>query len=147
MILISPYSKPLRTGGNNPKNYPFWQEVLKGLNGEKVLQIGLPDEKKICKEFYFPPTLGRVKELLLECDTWVSVDNFLPHVAHHVKKPGVVIFGQSDPNIFGYHENINLLKSREYLRKDQFLMWEQCEYKTDAFVDPEVVLESIRGGV
>jgi len=144
MILISPHSKPLRNGGNNPKNYPFWREVLKGLNGQKVLQIGLPEEEKICKDFYFPPNLKSVKELLLECDTWVSVDNFLPHIAHHVKKPGVVIFGQSDPSIFGYKENINLLKSREYLRKDQFQIWEQCEYNPDAFVEPGIVIDAIR---
>jgi len=144
MILISPHSKPLRNGGNNPKNYPFWREVLKGLNGQKVLQIGLPEEEKICKDFYFPPNLKSVKELLLECDTWVSVDNFLPHIAHHVKKPGVVIFGQSDPSIFGYKENINLLKSREYLRKDQFQIWEQCEYSPDAFVEPGIVIDAIR---
>jgi ADP-heptose:LPS heptosyltransferase len=144
MILISPFSKALRNGGNNPKNYPSWKEVLKGLNGQEVIQIGVDGEKQLTKDFRKNLPFKEIEKLIQECDVWVSVDNFLPHMAHYLKKPGVVLFGQSDPNIYGYLENSNLLKDRKYLRPDQFLMWEQSEYIKEAFVKPEVVLESIR---
>ena len=52
-----------------------------------------------------------------------------------------MLFGQSDPLIFGHPENINLLKDRKYLREQQFWWWEQCEYKEDAFVRPEEVIK------
>jgi hypothetical protein len=54
-------------------------------------------------------------------------------------------FGQSDPNIFGYPGNINLLKDRSYLRPEQFLHWwhETVFYKEDAFVSAETVTETL----
>jgi ADP-heptose:LPS heptosyltransferase len=147
MILISPYAKPLRNGGNNPKNYPAWKEVVSGLNGEEIIQIGAGDEKAISNKVKLKKNLSfaEIEELVNKCRVWVSIDTFLPHMAHHLGKPGVVIFGQSDPNIFGYPENKNLLVDRKYLRPDQFLIWEQAEYIKEAFVKPEVVVESIRG--
>ena len=144
MILIAPFAKKLRNGGNNPKNFPFWKEVLNGLNGHKVVQVGIEGEEQLTADFRKDIRLSEVAKLVSECATWVSVDNYLPHLAHHIRKPGIVLFGQSDPDIYGYKENINLLKSRSYLRPDQFLIWEQCEYKTDAFVDPQIVLNSIK---
>jgi ADP-heptose:LPS heptosyltransferase len=147
MILISPYAKPLRNGGNNPKNYPAWKEVVSGLNGEEIIQIGAEDEEAISNKVKLKKNLSfaEIEELVKKCRVWVSIDTFLPHMAHRLGKPGVVIFGQSDPNIFGYPENKNLLVDRKYLRPDQFLIWEQAEYIKEAFVKPEVVVESIRG--
>ncbi len=40
MIIISPYTKALKSGKPNPKDYPYWEEVLKGIN-EPVVQTGL----------------------------------------------------------------------------------------------------------
>jgi len=37
MILISPYSKKLTNGKVNPKNYPYWKEVIAGIN-EPIIQ-------------------------------------------------------------------------------------------------------------
>jgi hypothetical protein len=55
-----------------------------------------------------------------------------------------VIWSQSNPLIFGHEENINLLKDKKYLRKEQFYLWEQCEYNKDAFVEPTTVLKHIK---
>jgi ADP-heptose:LPS heptosyltransferase len=149
MILISPYSKPMRNGTNSPKNYPYWPEVVSALNGDEVVQIGAGDEKPLAvgkSSFKFIKNLplARIEDLVRQCRVWVSVDNFLPHLAHHVGKPGIVLWGQSDPNVFGYPENANLLKDRKYLRGDQFMIWEACEYKAEVFVVPEVVINAIR---
>jgi ADP-heptose:LPS heptosyltransferase len=145
MILISPYAKPLRNGGNNPKNYPFWKEVVSGLNGAEIIQIGAGDEKAISSKVKLIKNqpFAEIARLVGKCKVWVSVDNFLPHLAHHVGKPGIVLWGQSDPNIFGYPENRNLLKDRNYLRKDQFMIWEACEYLKDAFVGPQDVVKEL----
>jgi hypothetical protein len=62
-------------------------------------------------------------------------------------RPGVVIFGPSDPVIFGHEENVNLLKDRRFLRKQQFWLWSQIEphlaSNPDIFVSPEVVVAAV----
>lgn len=120
---------------------PEWWRALISLLEGPVIQLGLEGEEQVALDFRQRLPLARLKELLIECQTWVSVDSFLPHLAHHVGKPGVVIFSRSDPNIFGYEENTNILKSREFLRKDQFAMWEADTHIPDAFPDPEIVAE------
>jgi ADP-heptose:LPS heptosyltransferase len=140
MIIISPYSKQLRNGQNNPKNYPYWKELIK-LIQEPIIQVGINDEKQLVEDFRQNLSLNELKDLILQCRTWISVDSFFQHFAWDVGKYGIVLWGQSDPNIFGHPENINLLKDRKYLREKQFWWWEQCEYNEDAFVKPEEILK------
>lgn len=143
-ILISPFSKKLRNGENNPKNYPYWQDVIHGLisRGFKVVQLGTGDESKFieCSEIIWDSSLKNISTAIRNCYTWISVDNFLPHLANLEDKKGIVIFGVSDPNIFGYKQNINILKDRSYLRENQFLTWDQQKYNSDVFMDPRDVL-------
>lgn len=147
-IIISPYSRKLRNDNNNAKNYPYWEELvleLKKLNFF-VIQIGIIGEDFIkgVDEFQFNKSLEEIEELLKNSELFISVDNFLPHLAHSVGVNGVVIFSRSDPYIYGYKENANILKDRKYLREDQFGMWEHCEYIEDSFVSPSVIVSFIR---
>lgn len=142
MILIAPYSKPLRTGGNNPKNYPYWKELISQIQ-EEIIQIGTDGEEQLVPEFRKNLPLGDLRFLIGECRTWISVDSFFQHLAWDCGKKGIVLFGPSDPLIFGHPENINLLKDRSYLREKQFWWWEQCEYKEEAFVKPAEVLKHL----
>ena len=146
MIIISPYSKKLPTGGNNPKNFPHWKRVAQLLRQEglKTLQVGIKGEERIgCDWELFSAPLKDIKRQIGNCTTWISVDNFLPHLAKWVGVPGVVVFGKSDPNIFGYPENINLLKDKAFLRPNQWLFWHQDIYDAEAFVSPKTVLEAV----
>ena len=140
MILIAPYSKPLRTGGNNPKNYPYWKELIYLIN-EEIIQVGVDGEEQLVPEFRKDLPLGDLRFLIGECRTWISVDSFFQHLAWDCGKKGIVLWGQSDPKIFGHPENTNLLKDRSYLREKQFWLWEQCEYREEAFVKPAEVLK------
>jgi ADP-heptose:LPS heptosyltransferase len=142
MILISPWAKKLRNGENNPKNYPFWKELI-SLIDQPIVQIGIEGEEQLVEDFRTNLPLEQLKTLLFYSQTWISVDSFFQHLAWDLGKPGIVLWGQSDPNIFGHPENINLLKDKKYLREKQFWWWEQCEYNADAFVTPEEVLKYI----
>lgn len=142
-ILIAPYAKKLRNNGRNAKDYPWFKDVIRLLHDHELAQLGVDGEKWMVSRGFFSQPLSRIKELLREWDTWISVDSFLPHLAHHVGKRGVVIWGVSDPLIFGYPENINLLKDRKYLRKNQFDHWEAQPYSEEPFVDPEVVINAV----
>jgi ADP-heptose:LPS heptosyltransferase len=146
-ILISPYSRKLRNNKRNPKDFPYWKELVTLLKnaGFYIIQVGVANEEKIegVDECLFNKSLNELKGIVNECVTWISVDNFFQHLCWLNNKPGIVIFGQSDPEIFGHKENINLLKSREYLRKDQFNIWESSEYRENVFIDTQVILSSV----
>lgn len=143
-VLISPFAQKLRNGKENPKNFPYWEElVLKMIvNGITPVQIGANKDAPIkgVTDFRQGLKLNQIRELIKECETWISVDSFLQHMnQYYDKKRGIVIFSQSDPRIFGYPTNINLLKDRSYLRDKQFWLWEQCEYNKEAFVSSDEV--------
>jgi ADP-heptose:LPS heptosyltransferase len=138
----------LRDKSYNPKNYPFWPEVVEVLKDDyDIIQIGIKEEKQLVSDFRPNLKLKQIGELLLDahCHTFISVDNFLPHLAHLVGKQGVVLWGISDPNIFGYPEHKNLLKARKYLRENQFGIWDGITYDKNVFVPPEKVIETVRG--
>ena len=145
-IIISPYSKTLRNGSKkHPKNFPYWSELITLLKneGHDILQVGVHGEEKLVENCLFNLSFAELKKVLQEADTFISVENFFPHFAHHYGKSGIVLFSSSDPKIFGYPENINLLKSRRFLRPDQFGIWESAKYAKEAFVSPNDVLVAL----
>lgn len=143
MIIIAPYAKALRNGNNNPKNYPYWKELIPLIRHETIIQVGVSGEEQLVEEFHKDLNLKQLAELIHECRTWISVDSFFQHYAWDLGKPGIVLWGQSDPNIFGHPENINLLKDRKYLREKQFWLWEQTPYIQEAFVSPQEILKEL----
>ena len=80
MIIISPYSKPLRNGQNDPKNYPYWKELIK-LIKEPIIQVGTNDEKQLVEEFHKNLSIPELRDLISKCRTWISVDSFLLHLS------------------------------------------------------------------
>lgn len=151
-ILISPYSQKLPVDKPNPKNYPYWEEVIKLIKQKipkvEIVQVGVKDETVLKGVTHLAHNLSpkELLELSKSCNVWLSVDNFFQHFCTFYDVPnGIVLFGQSDPRIFGYSSNTNLLKDRKYLRRDQFLFWwdDSVVYKAEAFVDAKTVAETV----
>ena len=140
MIIISPYSKALLSGKQNPKNYPYWEELIAQID-EPIVQVGIAGEKQLVKDFRQNLRISELRELIQECRTWISCDSFFQHLGWDEGKQGIVLWGVSDPLIYGHPENTNLLKSRDYLANNQFLWWDFTEYNADAFVKPEEVIK------
>jgi ADP-heptose:LPS heptosyltransferase len=140
MIIISPFVKPLRDGKNNPKNYPHWETLIEMID-EPIVQVGVEGEKQLVPDFRKNLPIGELRKLIQECRTWISCDSFFQHLAWDEKKPGIVLWGPSDPLIFGHPENVNLLKDRSHLVLNQFLWWEATEHKNERFVKPKEVLK------
>ena len=138
MILIAPYAKKLRTGKPNPKDYPYWLELIKMIEGP-IVQVGVDGEEGLVEDFRKNLPIAELRNLIRQCKTWIGCDSFFQHLAWDEKKPGIVLWSVSDPLIFGHPENVNLLKSRSYLAANQFLWWELIEHKSDRFVEPQVV--------
>ena len=163
MILLHLEAKPLRTGAVNPKNYPYRQELI-----EQLIKEYPPRRYFKLKEYddYLQTTghsgvfgeaiieidtsipLKRSIELIQEANKVICIDSYLQHLCWSVGKQAIVLWGQSDPKIFGHKENINLLKDRKYLRKQQHDIWEQTEFNQtvnnpDAFVEPDKIMEVV----
>jgi len=142
MILIHPYAKPLVNGKRNPKNYPYWKELI-ALIDEPIIQIGVEGEEQLVDDFRKNLSFIELKQLVKDCRTWVGVDSFFQHLAWSEGKSGIVLWSVSDPLIFGHPENINLLKDRTNLAFNQFLWWDFTEYNEQAFISPEEVLKCL----
>ena len=142
MIIISPYSQKLPNGKTNPKNYPFWKELLP-LIDDHIVQVGVEGEEQLVSDFRKNLPIQALCELLHQCRTWISCDSFLQHLGWHEGVRGIVLWSVSDPLIFGHPENLNLLKSRDHLVANQFLTWDHTEHKSERFVAPEVVAKHL----
>ena len=140
MIIIHPYAKPLIKGQTNPKNYPYWKELI-GLISEEIIQVGVEGEQQLVPDFRKNLTMPQLRQLIKECRTWISVDSFFQHLAWSEGKPGIVLWSVSDPLIFGHPENINLLKDRANLASNQFLWWDFTPFNENTFVKPEEVIK------
>ena len=138
MIIIHPFAKSLRNGKENPKNYPYWKELI-ALIDDPIIQIGVEGEEQLVPDFRKNLPISELRKLLQECRTWIGVDSFFQHLAWDEKKPGIVVWSVSDPLIYGHTDNINLLENRVYLAKNQFLWWEATEHNPNSFVKPEIV--------
>ena len=142
MIIISPYSKSLRNGKTNPKNYPYWKELIR-LIKEPIVQVGIEGEEQLVDDFRQNLSIKELEALIAECRTWIAVDSFFQHLAWRAGKKGIVLWSVSDPNIFGHPENINLLTDRVNLASNQFLWWEFTEYDENKFVKPDEVINHL----
>jgi ADP-heptose:LPS heptosyltransferase len=143
MIILSPFARKMRDDRPHPKNYPYWKELIQQID-EEIIQVGVEGEEQLVDDFRKNLPLYELAALVTRAKTWVSVDSFFQHFCWDINKPGIVIFGQSDPKIFGHKENINLLKDKKYLRDRQFWLWEQAEYNTECFVEPKIVLNALK---
>ena len=145
MIIISPYSKALRNGKENPKNYPYWKELVQLIPKDiHIVQVGIKGEAQLVDDFRVNLPLNELKTLIKECRIWLSCDSFFQHLAWQKQKQGIVLWSVSDPKIYGHAENINILKDRKYLAENQFLWWDFVEHNVDSFVKPEVVLDYLK---
>ena len=143
MIVISPYAQKLRNGKQNPKNYPFWKELIEMID-EPIVQVGVKGETQLVDDFRVNLPISELRKLIQECRIWISCDSFIQHLGWDEGKPGIVLWSVSDPLIFGHKENINLLKDRKYLAENQFLWWDRVEHQDERFVSPHEVIEYLR---
>lgn len=148
MILVSPWARRTTDGRLSPKDYPFWPDVVGLLKaeGREVWQLSLPGEPDVpgCDRRFDGLPLPKIREHILACEAWASVDNFFQHFAWSIGRRGVVVFGPSDPVIFGHPENLNMLKDRSSLRPRQFGLWSEVEsFDPKLFPSPAEVARAV----
>lgn len=141
-IVIHAWSRKLKDK-ENPKNYPYWKELIEKLenSGHEIIQVGQEGEEALVDDFRKNLPFKELKKLIISCDVWIAIDSFFQHLAWRVGKKGIVLFGPSDPKIFGHEENINLFAGEEHFRPWQFGTWDECEHLNERFVDADCVID------
>jgi len=152
-VLIHSQAKSCKDGSVSPKDYPYFDELIEKIKNNfenvEINQLGSPKDKKLNKinNYYFDVNLQDIKNLINEHDLWISVDSFLPHYCNcYNLKNGFVIYTVSDPLIFGYKNNINLIKDRKYIRdrKIIFIYYKKEDFNKNAFIDYNMIFEKIK---
>jgi ADP-heptose:LPS heptosyltransferase len=107
-ILIAPYSDSPR------KMMPLgsWRLLIEILrkDGYFVMQAGQPDELPLQGAYSLLglTTPQQLVALLSKCDAVITVDNFVMHCSHLSQTPAVVLWGPTDPEVYGYAGQIHL---------------------------------------
>jgi hypothetical protein len=144
-LVISPFSRVLINGKKNPKNYAHWGKVIPVLKEKyHLIQIGIEGEEDLgCHEFRKSASFSDIRLLISKSDGWLCVETFLMHMGHLLGKRGVVIWHVCRPDLYGYTENINLVKDKKYFRPNQFDLFEDTPYNEEAHVAPKKVIEAV----
>ena len=112
---VSPYNNP-----NQPKpqpkivkNYPnelaekLVEEIKKKYNIQ-VVNMHLPNENPIKGTLEINLPYRQWFALLTQAETFVSIDSSLQHAGTAVNKKGIVLWGGTDPKMYGYDIHTNL---------------------------------------
>jgi ADP-heptose:LPS heptosyltransferase len=108
IIVIAPSSnsprKALESG--------IWHDLVHKLNVEGffVLQVGKKNERYIKGAYSLLglTTPRQLIALLNKCHMVISLDNFVMHAAHLIKIPSVIIWGPTEPEVYGYDEQVHI---------------------------------------
>jgi len=104
-----------------------WTQVIGRSRSCTFIQLGRSSEDSISGAVDLRgTTLRDTFALLNSCDAFVGVDSGLAHAATAVGTPSVVLFGASNPVVFGHHENINLYEHVECSPCMDLLLYSDC---------------------
>ena len=147
-IVIAPHPKAKRDGTPTAKCYPYWRELIDLLesNGHSVIQVSRYPDEALTLNIRYNLTLEELTTILNLSDLWISVDTFLPHFAktYNIRRPGAVLWGISDPKVFGYPEHNHILKDPSRLRPNQFEWWEDVPNDPDVWYNAEEVFAILK---
>ena len=146
-ILIHPSPARLENNQQSAKFFPisWWDKVITAFPKTTFYQIGTRGDEIVNNCITkFGLSEPEIIKLAKECDFVVATESFLPHLLHPYNIPCIVLFSRSDPEIFGYKENINLIKDRKYIREDIYGKWITCPVIPEAYIEPEILIKLLK---
>jgi len=144
-LVIAPYSDSPR------KMMPLarWEAIVESLakEGYVILQVGKSNEVPIRGAYSLLglTTPQQLVSLLARCNAVITVDNFVMHCSHLAGTPAVVLWGPTDPCVYGYSGQIHISPSNDFCKlKDKCLGPEYPEnYPTGCPTEADHCLKSI----
>lgn len=155
--MIEPFNNPVainptsRTTKNQEWEIEYWKDLIKRMPDVTFIQLGLKDEEYIegAVDFRGKVSLRMSVALLKQMKGFVGVETFLGHASAAVEVPAVILFGPSNPEIWGYSENVNLYKSNPCSPCVDYLGNNLCPYQKPCMkmITVAEVEKAIRKGI
>ena len=119
-----------RSSVNHHWSIEKWNQLVRELPEYSFIQIGFTDETAIegAIDLRGKTTLREAFALLKYADSFVGIDSNFSHVTNAFNIPGVVLFGDSSPTIWGHDNNINIYKNLDCSPCYYYLWNQPCPY-------------------
>lgn len=119
-----------RSSQNHHWSHNKWVELIREMPDYTFVQLGLPDELHVegAIDLRGKTSLREAFALIKCADSFVGIDSNFSHVTNAFDIPGVVLFGDSDPLLWGHENNINIYKKVECSPCYYYLWNEKCPY-------------------
>ena len=107
-----------KSTGNQDWFLDRWERVVREVKKAEdctFIQVGLEGEKRVrgAINLLGKTTVAQAVALVKHAKIFVGVDSFLNHATNATGTPGVVLFGASNPAVWGHDRNINLFTSAD----------------------------------
>jgi ADP-heptose:LPS heptosyltransferase len=100
------------------KEWPIenWQSLVESMPGCTFIQIGLTIEPQLKQavDLRGKHSFREFMALIKYAKAFTGVDSAFSHVTNAFNIPGVILFGPSEPRIWGHPNNINIYKNLRY---------------------------------
>jgi ADP-heptose:LPS heptosyltransferase len=116
-----------------------WKKIIKLYPKIKFIQLGDENETKIEGTLDLLGTpIRKQLSVLASSNLYVGLDSFWNHAARALNVKSVILFGPTNPNIWGYDENINIYKKT---RCSPCIDWgiEECPYGKKCMNDIQIL--------
>ncbi len=109
-----------------------WEKLAKNMFEYDFIQLGSKDDPLVkgVIDMRGKTTVREAIALVKHSKCFVGVDSFLGHAPNITGTPGVVLFGPSNPIVWGYDENINIYKDLKCAPCIDVLGGKKCQYKS-----------------
>jgi len=107
-----------------------WSQLVRSLPEYSFLQLGEQKEDKVegAVDLRGATTFRESMAFIKFAKSFVGVDSSLSHVTNAFDIPGVVLFGASNPGVWGHVNNINLYKALPCAPCIDLLLSSPCPY-------------------
>lgn len=133
--MLAPYENPviIHVHSRSCKNEEWfadkWEELVRITPGCTFIQLGLMDEVSIKGAVDMRGTSFReALALVKHSRSFIGVNSSFSHATNAFDIPGVVLFGASNPEIWGHDVNINLYKRVRCAPCLEWLYGRRCPY-------------------
>ncbi|HWK03637.1 MAG TPA: glycosyltransferase family 9 protein [Puia sp.] len=116
--LLAGYKTPIvihmtsLTSENQEWSRENWENLIRTMPDYTFIQLGLPDEEKIdgAVDFRGKTSIREAFAVIKYSSGFMGINSSLSHVSNAFNIPGVVLFGASNPEIWGHPNHTNIYK-------------------------------------
>jgi ADP-heptose:LPS heptosyltransferase len=135
-------------GSSNKMWLPMhWEALVRSMPDHTFLQIGLPNEAKVesAVDLRGKVSFREALALIKHADSFLGIDSSFAHATNAFNIPGVVLFGATNPEIWGHPNNINLYKRLRCSPCIDLLYNSRCPYNQLCMA--QITVEEVKGAL